>query len=288
MVPWTYRFRVGECDCLAIRDDQPRYPVDMFATNLPKDVYRPWLAASGGSDFVDVPYTCLFVDTGALRLLIDTGGGPKEDRPFANRLLSELRGHGIEAGHIDLVVLTHAHSDHVGSCLDQHGRPMFSNARYVISQSEWDFWIAEPTLSELPVDDAFKQRMRRSASANLRGIESQLDVVECGAALAPGITVLDARGHSPGHIAVEIVSSGERLLFVGDAFVLPLHISYPETIGMTDHDPSEVVSTRMRLLALAADNRTLVATSHFAFPGLGRVRSTVDGWRWEAIAASAQ
>jgi len=107
--------------------------------------------------------------------------------------------------------------------------------------------------------------------------------VKCDAALAPGITAVDARGHSPGHIAVEIISSAERLLFVGDAFVLPVHVSHPETIGVTDHDPLQVVSTRMRLLERAADNRTLVATSHFAFPGVGRVRSTVDGWTWEAI-----
>src|SRR5207249_567650 len=105
-------------------------------------------------------------------------------------------------------------------------------------RKEWNFWMSNPSLVELPVDAAFKAKMLRSARKNLLGVQQQIDLVEPNTELAPGITTVAAFGHSPGQMAVEISSAGERLLFVADAVVLPLHLEFPGTIGMTDHYPS--------------------------------------------------
>ena len=72
----TFRFALGTFSCLAIRDDAVRYPIGMFLTNLAKNLYEPLLRERGqDTKEIELPYTCLFIDTGLRRLLVDTGIG---------------------------------------------------------------------------------------------------------------------------------------------------------------------------------------------------------------------
>jgi glyoxylase-like metal-dependent hydrolase (beta-lactamase superfamily II) len=148
-------------------------------------------------------------------------------------------------------------------------------------RKEWDFWMSNPSLAELPVDDSLKKFILASAQKNLPGVQAQIDLVDPDTQIAPGITAIAAFGHSPGQMALEISSAEQRLLFVADAIVHPLHVEYPQTIGMTDHCPSQMVETRIRLLEKAVSEKSLVSTSHFAFPGLGRVVPNGESWQWQ-------
>jgi glyoxylase-like metal-dependent hydrolase (beta-lactamase superfamily II) len=272
----TFRFQVGSFSCIAIQDDAPRYPIGMFLTNLAKEVYEPWLRLRGeDTEQVDLPYTCLLIDTGRERVLIDTGSG-------AN-LASILRRERIAPEDITTVILSHGHPDHVGGNLNAAGQPAFLNARYVMLRREWDFWMSNPSLAELPVDESFKKGMLASAQKNLPGVQAQLDLVDPDTEIVPGITAVAAFGHSPGQMGLDILSAEQRLLFVADAIVLPLHLEYPETIGATDHLPAEMVATRIKLLERAAREKSLVATSHLAFPGLGYVAPKRNRWEWRAM-----
>jgi glyoxylase-like metal-dependent hydrolase (beta-lactamase superfamily II) len=275
----TFHFQVGTFSCIAIQDDAQRYPIAMFLTNLAKERYGPeLLRRCEDPQYIDLPYTCLFINTGRERLLVDTGIGPTQ-----GKLLPLLRAEGIETHEIGTVILSHGHSDHVGGSLNGTGQPAFPNARYVMFRKEWDFWMSNPSLAELPVDEGFKKAMLASAQKNLSGVQAQLDLVDPETEICPGITAIAAFGHSPGQMALEISSAEQRLLFVADAIVHPLHLEYPETIGMTDHCPSQMVETRIRLLEKAASEKSLVSTSHLAFPGLGRVVPNGESWRWQPI-----
>jgi glyoxylase-like metal-dependent hydrolase (beta-lactamase superfamily II) len=283
----TFRFQVGSLACIAIQDDAPVYPIGMFLTNLAKGQYEPELLARGEDpQHIELPYTCLFINTGRERLLIDTGIGVDNLRSIQGKLLPLLRAEGIEPSEIGTVILSHGHPDHVGGNLNEAGQPAFPNARYVMFRKEWDFWMSNPSLAELPVDESFKQGMLASALRNLPGVQTRLELIDPDTEIVPGINAIAAFGHSPGQMALEISSDEQRLLFVADAIVHPLHLEYPETIGMTDHRPSQMVETRIQLLEKAVKEESLVSTSHFAFPGLGRVVPKGAAWQWQPLLAT--
>jgi glyoxylase-like metal-dependent hydrolase (beta-lactamase superfamily II) len=280
----TYRFRVGNFSCLAIQDANVRYPLGMFLMNLPRDRYEQRLRERGENpDEIDLPYTSWLVDTERERVLVDTGVGP--DGPVPGQLLHQLRAEGISPDDINVVVLTHAHPDHIGGNVTEDGTLAFPKARYVMFKNEWEYWMSGPDLNELPLDQAFKDTMRAFARKHLPPIQGRLDLFEREAEIVAGITAVAAFGHSPGQMALEIQSAGDRLLFVADAIVHPLHVEYPEARGATDHLPKQVVTTRRRLLEKAVLFNGLIATSHFRFPGIGHVVSKGGGWEWQPIVA---
>jgi glyoxylase-like metal-dependent hydrolase (beta-lactamase superfamily II) len=278
----TFHFKVGNFACIAIADTFARYPLAMFLTNISKDKYQPWLRERGEDpEEIELPYICLFVHADRKQVLIDTGIGMEG----GGRLMEHLHAEGIDSRAIGTVILSHGHPDHIGGSLDQEGKPAFPNARYVMFQKEWDFWESEPRLSELPVDGAFKEHLLAAARRNLPPIKAQADLIQPGTEIVPGVAAIAAFGHSPGQMALEISSTRERLIFAADAIIHPLNLPYPEAVGATDHDPEQMVTTRLRLLEQATREECLVQTSHFAFPGLGRVAAAGSRWEWQPVSA---
>jgi hypothetical protein len=74
---------------------------------------------------------------------------------------------------------------------------------------------------------------------------------------------------------------GPAATVVADALIHPLNLRYPETRGVTDHDPEEMLATRLACLRRPPAKNALVATSHFRFPGLGYVKPKGDRWECE-------
>jgi glyoxylase-like metal-dependent hydrolase (beta-lactamase superfamily II) len=152
-----------------------------------------------------------------------------------------------------------------------------------LATDKWDFWMSSPSLVELPVDASFKDHMLAFVRKNLPPVQAQADLIQPDAEIIPGVRAVAAFGHSPGQMALEISSAGERLMFVADAIIHPLDLVYPEAVGITDHDPKEMLMTRIRLLEQAAREACLVQTSHFAFPGLGRLAVAGANWEWQPV-----
>ena len=178
-MPGTFRFALGACSCLVLQDTAVRYPSAMFFTNLDKDVYEPRLRENGhGAQELELPYTCLLIDTSRHRVLLDTGVGAFALGPTPGKLVALLRDQGVDPGDIDTVVLSHGHPDHLGGSVDAEGRPAFHNARYVIARKEWDYWASNPNLAELGLDDNFKAYILATIKKTLAGVQPQLDLVE--------------------------------------------------------------------------------------------------------------
>jgi glyoxylase-like metal-dependent hydrolase (beta-lactamase superfamily II) len=220
------------------------------------------------------PFTFLSVKTDGGRFLVDTGAGDLYET--AGKLPLSLQDAGISPQEIDTVIITHAHPDHIGGALDRSGDFLYPNARYVIRAEEWEFWFSREAESTAPGPFVEVARDRLSA------LESRTTLAADGDVISPGVSLLAAPGHTPGHTAVMFTSNSETLVYAADTALSPLHLRHPEWPVGLDIDTRTASVTRKRLADRAASEGWLVILQHFPpFPGLGRIRRNGEGWRWE-------
>ncbi|MCL5735536.1 MAG: MBL fold metallo-hydrolase [Actinobacteria bacterium] len=283
-----YQFKVGNFDCAAVIDGNFVYEPPMFPApphflfvNAPEDRLIPALTKHGLAfdewEGWTTPYTCLLVSAGGKRVLIDTGAGALGPRTGA--LVKNLGSLGVDPGAIDLVILTHAHPDHLGGNTAADGSVVFPKADWAMSKVEWDFWMGGQAEAVLP--EHSKEILLGYARRNLGPIGDRVELVDGEKELLPGIKILPAPGHTPGHSAVAISSAREELLCLSDLVLHPLHLEEPEWFAGVDMLPDQLISSRRTLLGTAAQEQSLVMLFHFPFPGLGRVRPRAEGWQWE-------
>jgi glyoxylase-like metal-dependent hydrolase (beta-lactamase superfamily II) len=275
-------FSVGNIQCTAINDGTFFYPPSWFFSNVPQEQLERSLGDHNLSlTQVVSPYTCLVIKTGEHTVLVDTGADGLA--PTTGDLLKNLKAEGITPEEITTVVLTHAHPDHIGGVLDTSGKPAFANARYVMSRTEWDFWTSKPDLRGTGMDDHMKELLINCALKNLPPLKPQMELLEAEKEIAPGIHAISAPGHTPGHIALVISSAKEQLLHIADAALHPMHLEHPAWRNVFHLSEDGAVMTRQRLLDRAAADNVNVLAYHFPFPGLGRVTSSGNAWRWEPL-----
>ena len=155
---------------------------------------------------------------GQARVLIDTGAGTELGTGLA-KLTQNLTAIGIHPQDIDTVIITHAHPDHIGGIVAPDGKLTFPNARYYISEAEWQFWMA-PTVdvSSLLVPDTFKQGILAAARKHLGAIANRVNQFQPDQEIIPGIVAIAAPGHTPGQSALKIESEGSQLIVAADVF----------------------------------------------------------------------
>jgi len=176
------------------------------------------------------------------------------------------------------VIMTHAHADHVGGLLTG-GEPTFSDARHHLPRAEHDFWLGPAPQERL--FPALADAMVATARTTIQGLDGAglLEVCEPGAELANGVRLIDAPGHTPGHVAVEIDTGHETILYVADAFVHELQLEHPDWTAAFDADAAATVETRRRLLDHAVERGATVAAFHVG--RTGRVARVASGYRLE-------
>jgi len=273
----AYHFQLGDFECTCLSDGSLDYPLQNFFANVPTEKVEAALRQQNlPTDYITTPYTYLQINTKAHHVLVDMGAG--QLGPRTGKLLQNMQAAGIDPGGIDTVVITHAHPDHIGGTLNEAGVPNYPNAHFYICKIEWDFWFSEAALQKTP--ESFVVIARK----NLSAIQERVVLVEEERELVPGICVIMAPGHTPGHIVVEVTSNDQRLLYISDTVLYPLHLEHPDWLPIYDIIPEQASVSKQEIFNRAAAQQALVVGQHFPpFPSLGYVVKKEGGWQWRPV-----
>ena len=275
-MPTHYRFKLGEFEVTTILDGAIQVPTvnKIFGQDQKaEDVAALMNANHLPGDKMEIGFTPVVVNTGQEVVLFDSGNGAAR-RPKAGNLLVALKQAGYAPEEIDAVVITHFHPDHIGGLMEGD-KPAFPNARYVAGEIEYGFWTAP---------DKAEGRVGKLANTNVKPLAGKMTFVKPEQEASPGITAVDAFGHTPGHMAYHIESGKGRLLLIADAcnhYVASMQ--RPDWHVKFDMDKDAAAATRKKLLDMAAAEKIPVAGYHMPFPAVGFVERRDIGYRWAPV-----
>jgi glyoxylase-like metal-dependent hydrolase (beta-lactamase superfamily II) len=251
------------------------------------DEHRHWMVSDHydvDTAFIKLSVHSWLIKIGGRTILIDGCVGNHKPRPARPKwhlmntpYLERLAAAGVRPEQIDVVMCTHLHMDHVGwnTRLD-NGRwvPTFPNARYVFSQADYDHYLA---LDRDPATGPVNQGSFR---------DSVLPVVEAGLAeIVSGAHTLDEHlaidphpGHTPGTVAINLASRGDKALFCGDILHHMIQVYHPEWNSFACGEAVGARKSRRRVLEQCAGSGTLLMPAHFGAPFVCHIDSKGSGF----------
>lgn len=276
----TNKFELGTSTIDVVSDGNLMLPLDFLYPDAPADQLNALLTANGLPTDVSKPDCNLtLLRDGDQTVLFDVGSGPFF-MPSAGKLADSLDALGVGADEITHVVFTHAHPDHLWGVLDDFDEPVFSNAKFMISAPEFDFWMSPGAIDTLP--DARKP-FAIGAEARLSALEEIIERFEPDTEVLPGIFAVNTAGHTPGHCSFEVRRGSESALVVGDAIAHHLisfeHGDWP---AGSDQDAEMGIKTRMMLLDRLASEKMQIIGYHLPYPGTGYVEKNNGAYRFVA------
>ena len=221
---------------------------------------------------------CVFIDTGAEKILIETGIGNKwtaklesiygidRVRPLSETLFART---GATADQITIVVNTHLHFDHAGgnTKLDAEGKPVasFPNARYFVSRAELEH-ADHPT-----------ERDRASyLPENWRPLveSGQLEAKDSDYEVVPGLTMQTVAGHNRSMQCWRLERDGKTMFGFADLVPMRAHVRLPWIMGY-DLEPLRTLESKRALLDDAVREGWRLVFEHD--PGIAAGRPTREG-----------
>jgi len=230
-------------------DDQPReMDASLFSGKLTQAQKLAYMPGGKAPASVNV----FLVKTGGKTYLVDAGFG------------NAVKDKRIDPKAVDIILITHEHGDHISGLL-LNDSAAFS-APVFIAKPESDYWLNKET----PNSDL--QKKVAAVYAN------RYKTFNFGDTLGPGITAINAIGHTPGHTAFLIGKGKHKLLIAGD-FLHAAALQFPEPTESAnfDMDKEQSVKTRRFLMEQAEKNGWFIAGVHIPNPGWGRVKSNGKG-----------
>jgi glyoxylase-like metal-dependent hydrolase (beta-lactamase superfamily II) len=281
--PGFYRVRVGDLEVTALFDGTRAFdPPWLNGTKETMDGVGKELHED--PHMLDVIDSGFLVNTGKQLILVDAGAGAWWGGGALGRLVESLRSAGYTPEEVDLVLITHLHSDHAGGLTTQDGNRVFPNADVYVAKAESDFWLSPEIAAKAPKDaQPFFQSAQAIAAPYIKA--GKWHTFNGSEPIVDGMQLVPLPGHTPGHTGYEFSSKGQRILFWGDiVHVQRVQLQHPEVTVVFDADPTAAAATRNPLLSKLASGDVLIATPHSSvFPPLGRLRKEGNGYSWVPV-----
>lgn len=200
------------------------------------------------------------------KILIDTGVG--------GELLNALSAQKVTPEEITVVLLTHAHFDHISGLIDQNGKANFPNAEIYFAQAELDFWLNVADEKKLPNKELLKNVL---AAYQYNTPESKVKITQLGGEILPKIFAHDASGHTPGHTIFET----PELWLVGDLIhSAAWQVTNPEVYADFDIDPKKASECKREFYAKIAASNKKIAGAHLPENGMGKITKSDAGYEF--------
>jgi len=283
--PGFYRFAMGDLQITVINDGffhlseitpSGMKPTETLAINAIEGSRQEYFASRLlNSDDPRIPISPVLIESGDRKILVDSGWSMPGASDTAGRLGSSLEMLGIARESIDVVIVTHAHPDHVGLANPATGAPFYTNAEVVITETELKFWTGDAAawIAWIPIV--------------LKSLDEHLRVIKAGDEVVSGIRSIPSHGHTPGHICLGIEAGGRELLLTGDAIVnIHTTFEHPDWHNFFDIEREQAGQTRRKILDRAATDEMLILGYHLPFPGLGYALRDGDAYRWYPAGAT--
>lgn len=274
--PSFYRYKIGDFEVTALSEGSVR---NAAVQNMALNKTVPEIEKALGDAFLPTDhvinyFNILVVNTGKNLVLIDSGFGDN-GAPTVGNLVANMQAAGIDPKTIDTVLVSHFHGDHISGIRAKAGAANFPNAEIMVAAEEWKYW--NDAGEESKVAQPFKPNFA-NVKRVFEPIAKDVKQFEYGKELVPGITSVDARGHSPGHTAFVVASGNGKLLVTSDTVNHQILIRNPEWSLWADMDPAKAIATRKKLLDMAVAEKMRVAAYHLPFPSTGYISKRGDGY----------
>jgi glyoxylase-like metal-dependent hydrolase (beta-lactamase superfamily II) len=280
-VPGFYRLQVGDLEVTALWDGtasfdphwlQGQTTIDGVVNAMREDPH-----------LLDAADTGFLVNTGKRLILVDAGSGTWFGGGALGRMAGSLRSAGYTPKEVDLVLVTHLHSDHIGGLTTQDGKRVYPNAEVYVAKEDSDFWLS-PGIAAKARKDAqpFFQSVQAIAAPYIKA--GKWHTFSGSESIVAGMQLVPLHGHTPGHTGYEFSSNGQKILFWGDTIhAQRLQLQHPEVTVVFDIDPAAAAATRDQLLPELARGDVVIAGPHMLFPSLGRLHKAEHGYSWAPV-----
>ena len=220
----------------------------------------------------------ILVRTPRALILVDACLGNDKHRPFvpewhmrSGPFIEDMASVGVSVEQIDYVLCTHLHADHVGwntQLIDGRWVPTFPNATYLFGREECEFWQDDEEANHRSWEDSVQPVFEAK----------QGKIVDSNHEIEPGVSLVPAFGHSPGHIMLKLDDGKTTAYVIGDVIHHPVQVEHPAWSSQFCWDADKASAMRTNILEQVADTDQWLIPAHFPTPTAVRVTSDKDGF----------